>query len=57
MTATIAAELGETVRGGEHWRVLFLLGVVLFVITSGLNRVGAWATDRLARRLGREEGR
>lgn len=57
MTATIAAELGETVRGGEHWRVLFLLGVLLFVVTSVLNWLGAWATDRLARRLGREVSR
>lgn len=37
MTATIAAELGETVRGGDHYRVLFLIGVVLFAITFLVN--------------------
>jgi phosphate transport system permease protein len=37
MTATIAAEMGETVHGSEHYRVLFILGIVLFVITCGIN--------------------
>jgi len=37
MTATIAAEMGETAVGGEHYRVLFILGIVLFVITCGIN--------------------
>jgi phosphate transport system permease protein len=31
--ATIAAELGEAAAGGSHYRALFLLGCVLFVIT------------------------
>ena len=37
LTATIAAELGETVRGGDHYRVLFVLGVVLFGVTFVVN--------------------
>jgi phosphate transport system permease protein len=37
MTATIASELGETVRGGAHYQVLFMIGVVLFVITFVVN--------------------
>src|SRR5436190_14531408 len=37
MTATIAAEMGETVHGSEHYRTLFILGIVLFVITCGIN--------------------
>jgi phosphate transport system permease protein len=37
VTATIAAEMGETVQGGEHYRMLFVLGVVLFVITGAIN--------------------
>ena len=37
VTATIAAEMGETVQGGEHYRMLFVLGVVLFIITGGIN--------------------
>lgn len=37
ITQTIAAEMGETVHGGEHYCVLFILGIVLFVITCGIN--------------------
>jgi phosphate transport system permease protein len=37
MTATIAAEMGETVHGDGHYRVLFILGIVLFIITCGIN--------------------
>ena len=37
LTATIAAELGEAVRGGEHYRMLFALGLLLFVITFAVN--------------------
>ncbi|MEW6160150.1 MAG: phosphate ABC transporter permease subunit PstC [Verrucomicrobiota bacterium] len=37
ITATIAAEMGETVHGDEHYRVLFILGIVLFIITCGIN--------------------
>jgi phosphate transport system permease protein len=37
LTATIASELGEAVSGGEHYRVLFLIGVVLFAVTFVVN--------------------
>jgi ABC-type phosphate transport system permease subunit len=37
MTATIAAEMGEAVRGGEHFQVLFILGIVLFIMTCAIN--------------------
>ncbi len=37
MTATIAAELGETAHGSPHYRVLFVLGLVLFTITFLVN--------------------
>ena len=37
LTATIASELGEAVRGGPHYRVLFLIGIVLFVVTFLVN--------------------
>jgi phosphate transport system permease protein len=37
MTATIAAETGEAVRGGMHYRSLFAIGLVLFVITFMVN--------------------
>jgi phosphate transport system permease protein len=37
LTATIAAELGETSQGSPHYQVLFLIGVVLFSITFVVN--------------------
>ena len=33
LTATIAAELGETVQGGTHYRVLFVIGSLLVIIS------------------------
>ncbi len=39
MTATIAAEMGETVRGSDHYAALFAIGVVLFVISFVINMV------------------
>ena len=39
LTATIAAELGEAVEGGTHYRVLFLIGVVLFAVTFVVNLI------------------
>ncbi len=35
--ATIAAELGEAPAGGLHFKALFALGIVLFIITFGIN--------------------
>ena len=37
LTATIAAELGETARGSDHYQVLFSLGIFLFAITFVIN--------------------
>jgi len=37
LTANIAAELGEAPAGSDHYRVLFLIGVLLFVITFVIN--------------------
>jgi phosphate transport system permease protein len=37
LTANIAAELGEAPAGSEHYRVLFLTGVLLFSITFVIN--------------------
>jgi len=51
VTATIAAELGEVAQGDPHWRVLFLLGVMLFAVTFVLNIVGDLAIRRLQKKL------
>ena len=37
LTATIAAELGDTVTGGSHYGSLFTLGILLFVVTFAIN--------------------
>ena len=37
LTATIAAEMGETVQGSDHYFALFTIGIVLFLITFGIN--------------------
>lgn len=37
MTATIAAEMGEVASGSIHYHVLFLIGIVLFLISLVVN--------------------
>lgn len=37
LTATVAAEMGEAVVGGEHYFALFAIGIVLFVISFMIN--------------------
>lgn len=37
LTATIAAELGESPKGGEHYQALFAIGLVLFSLSFIVN--------------------
>jgi phosphate transport system permease protein len=37
MTATIAAEMGEVAKNSTHYNVLFFIGLVLFIISLGIN--------------------
>ena len=37
LTATIAAELGETAQGSDHYQALFTLGILLFGVTFTIN--------------------
>jgi len=37
LTATIAAELGETAVGSDHYQALFTLGIFLFLVTFVIN--------------------
>ena len=37
MTGIIAQEMGEVVRGSIHYRALFMVGLVLFGLTLGIN--------------------
>lgn len=50
LTATIAAELGEAVRGGEHYQALFALGILLFFLTFIVNLIADAAVR--ARKIG-----
>lgn len=47
ITATIAAELGEVVFGGAHYRMLFLIGILLFAVTFMTNLVAETVMHRL----------
>jgi len=47
ITATIAAEMGETAQGGLHYSALFAIGLVLFLITFLINFVGDRFTGRI----------
>jgi phosphate transport system permease protein len=51
MTATIAAEMAEVVHGGVHYRMLFFIGAMLFVVTLLSNFAGDIVVHRLKRRL------
>jgi phosphate transport system permease protein len=46
LPATIAAEMGETPFGSEHYFSLFAIGMVLFLITLGFNLVAAHISQR-----------
>ena len=48
MTGIIAQEMGEVSQGTLHWRALFLIGLVLFVISLVIN----YTAQRVIRRLG-----
>src|SRR5687768_6683272 len=51
ITASIAAELLEAVVGGHHYRMLFMLGTLLFIFTFLLNLMGDVVMNRLKSRL------
>ena len=51
LTATIAAEMGEVVAGGDHYRILFTLGALLFAVTFVSNMIGEVVMHRLKHKL------
>jgi phosphate transport system permease protein len=53
MTATIAAEMGEVASGSVHYEVLFLVGILLFVISLAVNLIGASVVFRARSRAER----
>lgn len=46
MTAAIAIDFGEVEFYSEHYHVLFLVGLVLFVMTFVINLIADWITRR-----------
>jgi phosphate transport system permease protein len=42
LTATIAAEMGETVGGSSHYFALFAIGIILFIISFVINLLADW---------------
>ncbi len=54
MTATIAGDMGETVKGSDHYSALFAVGVVLLVLTFSLNIVSEYFLTRAKKASGRQ---
>lgn len=52
MTATIAAEMGETVIGSNHYHALFAIGLTLFAITLIFNVIAELISRRFRLKLG-----
>jgi phosphate transport system permease protein len=50
MTATIAAEMGEVANGSTHYQVLFLIGIVLFLISLIVNLTASTVIFRQQKR-------
>jgi phosphate transport system permease protein len=53
MTATIAAEMGEVASGSTHYHVLFLIGIILFLISLTVNLIAASVVFRQRKRTER----
>jgi phosphate transport system permease protein len=53
MTATIAAEMGEVANGSVHYHVLFFIGMVLFLISLGVNIAASSVVFRAKKRAER----
>lgn len=50
MPASIAAEMGESVHGSEHYHALFAIGIVLFLMTLAFNLVAAYISEKFQQR-------
>lgn len=52
MTGIIAQEMGEVVRGSIHYRALFMVGLVLFTLTLGINYLAQKIVSRYRMSIG-----
>jgi len=53
MTATIAGEMGESPEGSQHRGALFAVGVLLLILTFGLNIVSEYFLSRAKKATGK----
>ena len=52
MTGIIAQEMGEVAQGSIHYRALFMVGIVLFLLSLGINYVAQWIVHRFRISIG-----
>jgi phosphate transport system permease protein len=53
MTATIASEMGEVATGSQHYQVLFLIGILLFIFSLIINIIASAVSTRQRKRAER----
>jgi phosphate transport system permease protein len=46
LTSNIAAEMAEAAVGGIHYRALFAIGIMLFMITFVFNIIADYLSDK-----------
>jgi phosphate transport system permease protein len=51
IVAMVAAEMAEAVAGGHHYRILFMLGAILFAVTFVSNMLGELVIHRLKHKM------
>ena len=53
MTAAIASGIGNAVRGGPQYQALFAVGLILFILTLGVNIIAERVLERQKRKFAR----
>jgi phosphate transport system permease protein len=53
MTAAIANSIGNAVRGGVQYQALFAIGLILFILTLGVNIIAERVLERQKRKFAR----
>ncbi len=53
MTSAIASSIGNAVRGGVQYQALFAIGLILFILTLGVNIIAERVLERQKRKFSR----
>ncbi len=53
MTATIASEMGEVATGSQHYQVLFLIGILIFLLSLVVNILASYVSTKQRKRTER----